>query len=130
MLLWITWDASLISYPFIGIARRSLIISLFAVEASNDHEIDGWPASTKPHSTKQHNDNNNNNNMMLHKEQQVPHQQMPLNAAAQHIVQQEALNDQLEDIEAKYDNKDPDSDINNEDNSNNAVNWPDHRIEG
>ena len=97
------------------------------MEASNDHKIDGQPALTKPQPTKRHNNNDNNNvNMMMHKEPQAPHQQMPLDAAAQPIVEQEALNGRLEDIEVKDDNKDRDSDNNNKDKDNNAVNWLNH----
>ena len=101
------------------------------MEASNDHKIDGQPASTKPQPTKRHNnDNDNDGNMMMHKGAQAPHQQTPLHAAAQHIVQQEALNGQLEDIEAKDDNKDPDSDNNDKNIYKNGVIWPSHGTEG
>ena len=62
------------------------------MEAANNRKIDGQPASTKPQPTEQNNnDNNINNNMMMHKVPQAPHQQMPLDATAQPIVEQEAL---------------------------------------
>ena len=85
------------------------------MEANNDHKIDGLPALTKlcsdkqnatitsnldynkpsPLPTQQHGNNDNNNNMMLHQQPQAPHQQTPLDAEAQQIVQREALNDKL-----------------------------------
>ena len=55
---------------------------------------------------------------------------MPLVAVTQPIVDQEALNGQLEDVGANDDNKDQDSDNNNKDDNNNAVNCPDHGTEG
>ena len=64
--------------------------------------------------------------MMLNQEQQAPLQQTPLDATAQPIVEKEALNGQLEDIEAKDDNKDRDSDNNNEGKDNSTVNWLNH----
>jgi len=70
--------------------------------------------------------NDNNDNMMLHQEPQVLPQQTPLNVAAQPIVEQEALNGQLEDVEVKDDNEYPNSDNNNKDNNSNTVNWLDH----
>ena len=61
--------------------------------------------------------------MVLNQEPQAPPQQTPLDAAAQPIVEEQALNGQLEDVEARDDNEDPDSDNNDEDNDNNAMNW-------
>ena len=68
--------------------------------------------------------------MVRNQEPQAPPQQTPLVAATQPIVDQEALNGQLEDVGANDDNKDRDSDNNNEDNNNNTVNWLDHETEG
>ena len=67
--------------------------------------------------------------MMLPQEPQAPPQQTMLDAVAQPIVEQEALNGQLEDVKAKDDNEDSDSDNNDEDDNNNAVNWLDSRRE-
>ena len=60
----------------------------------------------------------------------MPHQQMLLDAAAQPIGEQEALNGRLENIEAKDDNKDQDSDNNDKGDESNIVNWLDRRTEG
>ena len=68
--------------------------------------------------------------MVRNQEPQAPPQQTPLVAATQPIVDQEALNGQLEDVGANDDNKDRDSDNNNKDDNNNAVNCPDHGTEG
>ena len=93
--------------------------------------MDYPPASTQPLTTQQHAVNNDNNgNMMLHQEPQTPPQETPLDAAAQPIVEQEALNCQLEDVEVKDDNKDPDSDNNDKADNNNSVDQLDHRTEG
>ena len=101
------------------------------MEANNDHKFDGPPKLTKPLPIQQHAVNNNNNsNMMINQEAQAPSQQTPLDAAAQPIVEQEALNGQLEDVEAKDDNKDRDSDNNNKDNDINTMNWLNHETEG
>ena len=67
---------------------------------------------------------------MLHQEPQAPPQQTPLDVAAQPIIEWEALNGQLENVEVKDDNKDPDSDNNDKGNNNNTVNWLNHRTEG
>ena len=40
------------------------------------------------------------------------------------------MNGQLEDVEVKDDNEDPDSDNNDKGNNNNTVNWLDYRTEG
>ena len=60
---------------------------------------------------------------MLHKEPQAPPQQAPL-------IEEQALNGQLEDIEARDNHKDPDIDNNDKNNDNNAMNWLDRRTEG
>ena len=96
------------------------------METENDHEIDGPAESTQRHVV----DDIDGGNMMLHKEPQAPHQQMLLDAAVQPIVEQEALNGRLEDIEVKDDNKDRDSDNNNKDNDINTMNWLNHETEG
>ena len=71
-------------------------------------------------------ENDDNGNMVRNQEPQAPPQQTPLVAATQPIVDQEALNGQLEDVGANDDNNDRDSDNNNEDKDNNAMNWLDH----
>ena len=61
---------------------------LFAMEAKNDHEIDGPAESTQRHVV----NDNNGGNMMLHQEPQAPPQQTPLDATAQPTLEEQALN--------------------------------------
>ena len=92
---------------------------IFAMETKNDHEINSPVESTQRLVV----DDIDSSNIMLHQEQQAPPQQAPL-------VEEQALNDQLEDIETRDDNEDPDSDNNDGDNDNNTINWLNPRTEG
>ena len=96
------------STSYIAKGRPSLTSLLFAMETKNDREINGTAESKKKRSYEEI-ATADNGNMVRNQEPQAPPQQTPQVAATQPIVDEEALNGQLEDVGANDDNKDQDN---------------------